>query len=446
MSGSSTSLLLIAGALAALAGAARAQLGLPSVRLPALPATPLIQEVQNGPANLSQEADVHALERARALHVRELLHRYPRLIERDPRGAPAVRGEVLALALSDAAREQALAAGFTVLREGEIEELDLRLAVLGAPPGMSTELALQRLRSLDPAGQYDYDHLFSTSADAVAPAAPGTADGSAPPLALRADAGRTRIGLIDDGVDADHPVFRDAVIRAHGCAGKSNPAAHGTAVASLMVGRAERFNGAAPGAELYAADVYCGQPTGGSVDAIVEAMGWLARERVAVINVSLVGPANVLLEAAVRALIARGHLIVAAVGNDGPAAPPLYPAAYPGVIGVTGVDARRHVLLEAERGAQVKFAAYGADMAAARPPGGYALVRGTSFAAPIVAGLLALQLAAPGSAAAEQAVAALARQAIDLGAPGPDPVYGLGLVGAAVRPDPALASTRNSTR
>ena len=58
------------------------------------------------------------------------------------------------------------------------------------------------------------------------------------------------------------------------------------------------------------------------------------------INVSLVGPRNALLERVVASLVSRGHLIVAAVGNDGPAAPPLYPAAYDGVVGVTAVDQR----------------------------------------------------------------------------------------------------------
>jgi subtilisin family serine protease len=106
---------------------------------------------------------------------------------------------------------------------------------------------------------------------------------------------------------------------------------------------------------------------------------------------------------------------------------------------VTAVDARQQVLVEAQRGAQVKFAAPGADMAAARPHQAYALVRGTSFASPIVAGLLALELHTPDQAAAQQAVATLARRALDLGAPGLDPVYGYGLVGADLRRQPALA-------
>src|SRR5207248_11432234 len=107
--------------------------------------------------------------------------------------------------------------------------------------------------------------------------------------------------------------------------------------------------------------------------------------RTPVINISLVGPPNAVLAAAVKAAIGRGLLLVAPVGNDGPAAPPLYPAAYPGVVAVTGVDGRRRVLPEAGRAGHVDFAAPG-EVSAAAPGGGYANARGTSFAAPIVAG------------------------------------------------------------
>jgi subtilisin family serine protease len=209
-----------------------------------------------------------------------------------------------------------------------------------------------------------------------------------------------------------------------------------------MIGRFADFHGAAPGADLYAADVYCGLPTGGSVEAVAEALSWLVHERIAVINVSLVGPPNLVLEAVVRQVISQGFIIVAAVGNDGPAAAPLYPAAYPGVVGVTAVDAHRRVLIEAARGPQVRFAAPGADMVAAKSPQGFATVRGTSFAAPLVACLLAAELHVPDGVAAARAISDLADRAVDLGAHGVDPVYGYGLVAADLGPDMRLAGLR----
>ncbi|PZU60721.1 MAG: serine protease, partial [Sphingobium sp.] len=57
-------------------------------------------------------------------------------------------------------------------------------------------------------------------------------------------------------------------------------------------------------------------------------------------------------------------------------------------IAVTGVDGRGRLLPEAGRAAHVDFAAPGADMMAADMAGGRDKVRGTSFAAPLVAGLL----------------------------------------------------------
>jgi subtilisin family serine protease len=156
----------------------------------------------------------------------------------------------------------------------------------------------------------------------------------------------------------------------------------------------------------------------------------MARDRVAVINVSLVGPRNKLMERVVKTLVSRGHLIVAAVGNDGPAAPPLYPASYDGVIGVTAVDEKHHVLIEACRGKQVDFAAQGADLqAAAGAPNVYVPVRGTSFAAPIIAMMLAADLQAPDPSQAQAALAKWKGVANDLGKPGRDDVYGDGELG-----------------
>ena len=165
------------------------------------------------------------------------------------------------------------------------------------------------------------------------------------------------------------------------------------------------------------------------MDAVAAAFGWMAREKVAVINVSLVGPRNALLERVVATLVARGHVIVAAVGNDGPAAPPLYPASYEGVVGVTGVDPKHRVLTDACRGKQVDFAALGAEVsAAAAAPDLYVPVRGTSFAAPLVAALLA-EIRAPDAAARTALLGRLTAQAADLGKPGRDDIYGAGELG-----------------
>jgi subtilisin family serine protease len=180
-----------------------------------------------------------------------------------------------------------------------------------------------------------------------------------------------------------------AAIDQRGFADNPQPTGHGTAVGSLLVGDQGPFRGAARGAQLFVGDVYGGNPAAGSATVIVRALAWAASKRPSVINISLIGPRNRLMERAVGALRSRGIALVAAVGNDGPAAPPQYPASYPGVIAVTGVDAADRALREAGRATHLDFAAPGADLVAALPGKGYTPVRGTSFAAPFVAARLA---------------------------------------------------------
>jgi subtilisin family serine protease len=366
---------------------------------------------------------------ARHLAIAALIRSNPGTVAADPHGEPIVRNEILAYAPSEAALAAARALGFDVLREQTEAELEWRLVVLRKPQNLAADKALRKLRAADPAGTYEFNHLYTGSGMLGAAARDDApSDAASMPAA--------RVGLIDTGVDLAHPVFNGTTVHRWGCDDRGVPAPHGTAVASLLVGRGTQFHGVLPDADLYAADVYCGAPTGGAVDALAGAFSWMVRERIAVINVSLVGPDNAVLARIVASLTARGYVIVAAVGNDGPAAPPLYPASYPHVVGVTGVDARHRVLLEAARGAQVMFAAPGADMAAGAPAGTYVAVRGTSFAAPIVAALLAQRLSRPDAALASAAVQALAQGAVDLGPPGRDLTYGYGLLGAEFAIDP----------
>lgn len=422
------------------AGAAQAQLGLPRLDLPnGLPQTlgqPGLDSLVRPAERLLDRAVPGELEGLRLGQAGALLRRHRDVLEPDPRGEPVVRRELLATSPPPAVLREAARLGFEVVREQAFEELGESLVVLRAPAGMPTAEALARLRALDPHTSFDFNHVY-LGGGALAPL-DGDGDAGRAVTGAAAGAVHGRVGLIDSGVDTAHPVFAGATIEQFGCNGRLHPAPHGTAVAALMVGRAGRFRGAAPGSRLYAADIYCDSPTGGSADKIAAALAWMSKQRIGVVNLSLVGPENATLGRMVAAMVARGHLLVAAVGNDGPAAPPLYPASYPGVVGVSGVDRQGRPLPEAARGPQVMFAAPGSQMVSAAPGAPpYRQVRGTSYAAPLVAALLAPALPQPDRDSARRALDALASQALRADAGAVSNALGHGVVGAALRIDPA---------
>jgi hypothetical protein len=397
---------------------ARAQLpnvGLPQVPLPQVRTDPLLRDVGGTLGRLP----------TRALRIEQLAVRNRPQLDRDNRGELVVRAEVVGLDITDEALRNALAKRFEVARTRELTELAIKVTILRTPEGMSARRGLKVLRKLDPAGTYDYNHVYLDAGlgDAGLGDFRHVVKESFDVETAPGGSARPRVGLIDGGVEARHSALARVTVHPFGCGGSSVPDPHGTAVASVMSQREASL-------DLFAADVYCGEPTGGAIDSMAAAFGWLARENVAVINVSLVGPRNALLERVVAKLTKRGHVIVAAVGNDGPAAPPLFPAAYDGVVGVTAVDAKHKVLVEACRGKHVDFAAQGADVnGATQAPDVWVAVRGTSFAAPVVAVQLATRLAAPDPVQRDRALADLASTAVDLGRNGRDDIYGAGQVG-----------------
>jgi hypothetical protein len=345
-----------------------------------------------GPAALDQvgglypadSASAQEIENFRVARLNALIAANRSVLDRDPSGQPVRKRELIttnpdAVSLAIAAR-----AGFRISGDELEPSLGMRMVTLAIPPRMNVRQALVAIRRAAPAMQVDFNHIYEPSGGSLLPVA-GAVLASSPRSIPRL----TRIAMIDGGVAA-HPSLARASIEQQGFAGDAQPTGHGTAVGSLLVGDQGPFRGAARGAQLFVADVYGGNPAAGSTSSIVRALSWAASKYPAVINISLVGPNNAALARAIGAVEARGIKVVAAVGNDGPAAPPQYPASYPGVVSVTGVDAQGKALAEAGRAGHLDFAAPGADMIAALPGQGFTLVRGTSFAAPLAAARLAL--------------------------------------------------------
>lgn len=372
-----THLLIVAGMIL-LAPPAQAQLlPAPSAILP-----PVLDRVDGllEPGSLDRLSPARLADRlvaARTARIDALLRQHGDRIDLDDRREPARRGVLYVMNGSTDSLSALRKAGYDV-EDAAVEGIEVRLTRLAVPEGRSLSRALREVRKLAPGVQVSADNLYF----------PG---GSAPSRAGATIAGngvvRARAaGLIDGGV-AHHPALTGPIEQRGFVQGAPRPSAHGTAVASLISGDGV-VRGAAPGTPLLVADVYGDDPAGGSAFAIVRALGWMAARGASVVTVSLVGPANPMLEGAIRLARDKGVTIVAAVGNDGPAAPPAYPASYPQVIAVTGIDGRDRPLPEAGRALHVDFAAPGADMQAASMSGGKGAVRGTSFAAPLVAGRL----------------------------------------------------------
>jgi hypothetical protein len=321
--------------------------------------------------------DARTLVAQRADRLRDFLRNNRDTVEADDRGAPAVRGEIVAMNLDTPGERALLDVGFTLIAREEIDGLGVAFARFRTPRGGGLGRALHNARRAAPGADISADTLhFQSGAVASATAS----------VAAQSRTNGAVLGLIDGGV-ARHPSLTAPVEQRGFARGAPAPSAHGTAVASLIAGNGT-VRGGAPGAPLRVADVYGRDPAGGGAVAIARALGWLAARGTRITTVSLVGPSNPLLAAAVAAAQKRGMTIVAAVGNDGPAARPGYPAGYPGVIAVTAVDRRMRVLPEAQAAVHVDFAAPGADIRAADLRGRSVKVRGTSYAAPLVAGAL----------------------------------------------------------
>lgn len=404
--------------MALLSAAAAAQIalptggGLPRVQVPELP----VDLPQLGTQALERLG--RTLEQARVDRLTRFVRANRDAVDFDANRNPAVRGQLVATGVSDREIESAVAQGYRVLSQDRIEGLDLAFVRFATPAKMSLGEAEKKLRAILPNAEIDADHIYFQSGSNSAPALAAAAQAS---TAVNAS-----LGIIDGGV-ADHASVRGRVEQNGFAKGAPAPSSHGTSVAALMIGNGD-IKGARPGASLLAADVYGSDKAGGNASAIARALGWLAGRGVSVVTISLVGPSNALLKNAVAAAQRKGVIVVAAVGNDGPAAPPAFPASYPGVLGVTGVDSRGRALPEAGRASKTDFAAPGADIMSATGAAKKGKVRGTSFAAPLVAARLSTFYPRQSTAAVEPAVRKLMAEAVDLGKKGHDPVYGHGLV------------------
>lgn len=313
----------------------------------------------------------------------------------------------------------------------DLPALGMRLAEVAGPS--SFDITEVRRGVLDVVGkdkaEVDLNHIYTAGSQLAV-----NNTGLTPRAAINMPEPRSqltpRIGMIDSGVDLDHPALTAANIesRSFVSQGAKLPDFHGTAIASIIAANDAGYQGLLPNAQLYAAAVFEQDAERGEIASTVSllrALDWLMSAEVDVVNISLAGPPNRLLETALQRAAEREVLVMAAAGNGGPIAKPMYPAAYNSVVAVTAVDEGHQVFRLANRGDYLDIAAPGVGLLHAKAGGGYVASSGTSFAVPFAVTAAANFMSQHPE---EDVMASLYQSAEDLGPPGRDEIYGYGLL------------------
>lgn len=267
------------------------------------------------------------------------------------------------------------------------------------------------------------------------------------PKAWDRTTGGVLVAVLDSGVDPAHPDLVGKV-RAGGdfVDGDDDPVdeqGHGTAVAGVIAARSNDRSGVAGaswGATLLAERVLDHDGVG-SACAVAVGMVDAADAGAKVLNLSLGGPGlgqcPSVYRYAVDYAADQGAAVVAATGNDATAEdnPTNYPAACDGVIAVGATDRSGRRASFSSYGPHVDLVAPGQEVLVVHREGagdyGWALGSGTSFAAPLVAGVAALVLARTPGLTPVQLEQRLVSTAKDLGKKGRDDGTGAGLLDAA---------------
>lgn len=369
--------------------------------------------------------------------------------------------EIVVIGLSAADLKTARAHGFTVMDATEVGDSGTfqRLkAPAGIPRRQAERMLYKILPSLSVMPNYTYSIFMGTpgEGDAIS-VLPGADRRKATPASAEPCSGDTcfgpeliawnkelskctknvRIGIIDTSFDVSHPAFKRIKAIQKDFLGGQKPTEndwHGTAILSLLAGDPSSGTpGLVPDATFLLATAFQTDAAGNaSTDSVrlLAALAWLDELDVDIVNMSFSGRKDPAFAEAIARMSEKGVMFVAAAGNMGPTAKSSYPAAYPHVIAVTAVNRNGENYRGANRGKYVDVAAPGVDILTALPDGQQGYRTGTSFAVPFVTAILATRGGRIGNFAEseQQLLAQLAAQ--DLGAPGRDPTYGVGLVRA----------------
>ncbi|MCP2369183.1 type VII secretion-associated serine protease mycosin [Agromyces flavus] len=264
------------------------------------------------------------------------------------------------------------------------------------------------------------------------------------------------VAIIDTGVNGEVAELAGVVIGGTDVSGLGSDdgqtpvgeeSEHGTMVASLLAGRGTGEGngviGVAPDAELLTASVAFGQDTGSDKtndEQIAEAVRWAVDNGADVINMSLTRNTRDWPESwddAFTYAFENDVVVVAAAGNRGSGTSEVgAPATIPGVLAVAGVDREQNASFDASaQGITLAVSAPSEDLVGVLPDGSYVQWSGTSAAAPLVSGLVALVRSAYPELDAANVINRVIRTADPKGEEVPSPLYGYGII------DPVAALT-----
>ena len=236
------------------------------------------------------------------------------------------------------------------------------------------------------------------------------------------------VAVIDSGIDISHPELANTIADSFDALGsKEGPHVHGTGIAGAIAAHA-RLMGSAPEARILAIRAFASSSSGAESSSyvIIKSLNYAVLHGAQIVNMSFAGPKDPLIERGIIATAERGVLMIAAAGNAGAKSPPLYPAANPNVIAVSGTDSQDRLFAASNRGAHIALAAPGTDIFLPAPDQKYQMTSGTSFSAAYVSGVAALMLERNPALKPNEVRAILVSTARDLGAPGRDDLFGAG--------------------
>lgn len=314
--------------------------------------------------------------------------------------------------------------------------LDLTLIHFEMPPSLDSKTALAKHLPEEAMATLDRNHIYQTQNQEVvvniSPENDALASHSSKPFCDEP----VKVGMVDSAINVEHPAFVGKNIKAQSFlpASLASPSFHGSAVAGVMVGDIAGQVSLLSNAELYSAEVFYRQSDyaqGATLEAIVAGVDWLVRQEVKVVNMSLAGPDNVILKQVLNAAVKKGVVVVAAAGNKGPAAAPLFPAAYDDVVAVSAIDKKSQPYRWSNRGQYIDFSADGVNVLTVRGDKEYVTESGTSMASPVVTAAISCAIHEMSDTSLITKALVLEKmltQIQDMGPKGRDPIYGLGAV------------------